>query len=212
MEEREMKLEIVNPETIGVLGVATLKQVFKVAAHEYGLDDIDGTVEIKITHPKIESLTISRDGISILAVGGATRNKIFPGNVMRVKISPTPDPEMSMMDQLIHVTAHELVHVAQQMKGRFSASNDGIIWEGKTFTNEDMEDTPHSKLPWEVEAEDEAKRVYPIALASLKAYANSDEGKALYETALKERASRGKSDSPIHKLLSLLGMSKPAEA
>jgi hypothetical protein len=59
----------------------------------------------------------------------------------------TSVPEKDRKD----VLAHEMVHKNQMLRGELQYNNEDVIWKGKTYSRESMNEGAAS-LPWEKEA------------------------------------------------------------
>lgn len=183
-----MKLELVGTKKLGTIAEKTLQIAFDVAQTEYGLDKIDGTVRLKVGKPDLTPLSFrfTTEGVAILvnAVEGGTSDKILPGNVINVKLTPSNTD----MANVLHVWCHELAHVAQSITGRLvGGPASGPVWLGRKYKRAELEELGHDKWPWEMEANAEADRIMPKVDAALDKYIASPEGTALLLQAVEKR-------------------------
>lgn len=197
-----MKLKFMNPEKVGRLGVVFLSRAFNVAVHEYGLDNIDGTVELEMGKMAISGIDIIVEddeivGLKIDGIGGETTSKIGPNNTVKVRLRPSP---FEGIGPIMHAWAHEMKHVAQVIFGELVSVDDNevdgpakLTWKGTEYTREQLKKIPHDKRPWESDAEEGAKRVNKLMFLDAVKYARTPEGKAeLLDASQKQRLEEDK--------------------
>lgn len=97
--------------------------------------DVKVTTEFSVEHGKFQRVEIT---------GGYTEDRLT-GNVVKVKL-------FSLNKYfLIHTFIHELVHVAQMLRGELSRVNGVAYWKGRAYP-EPQTQAEYEDLPWEREA------------------------------------------------------------